>query len=244
MNWLFQSVFKCVKIEHVNQKIVTILTIVVVLLALVAAGFLSYKNLIKPAMEKAGASPAAGEKNGEASKNGETKPAAGPGETLKETTLVKAEFTITLPPGWQEVPDFPDVLAMAIDTQETITAELEDVDFRTNLSIKSDDLSKYSQVQGIQDYVESIKASLVQLIPGIKFTFEDEDTVDTRRAIFVECESRQEDIDFKTLLVFIEGDDQAVWGLSFNTLQESWPAYRDVFYQMAESFKLESGLKF
>ncbi len=217
-----------------NQKIVTILITLVVLLGLAAAGFLFYRNLIKPATEKQETPPVVpvvGE---------EVSPPAGGEEILKETVLAKDDFTITLPAGWQEVSDFPDVLAMAADAQEQITdVKLKNLGFRTNLSVKSDDLSKYSQIQGIQDYIESIKTSLVQLVIGIKFTVEKEDTVDTRRAIFIECESRQQDIDFKTLLVFIEGDNQAVWAISFNTLQDSWATYRDSFYQTAGSFKLK-----
>ena len=161
-------------------------------------------------------------------------------EVAKETLLVKDDFTITLPAGWQEIIDFPEVLAMAIDAKEEIADEkAKNIDFRTNFSIKSDDLGKYSKLSGAQDYIESIKTSLVQLIPSIEFTHEEQRTIDGNNAFFVECESTQEETDFKTLLVFVEGSNNIIWAISFNTFQNSWLTYRDLFYQIAESFRLK-----
>ena len=161
-------------------------------------------------------------------------------EVVKETLLAKDDFTITLPAGWQEITDSPEVLAMAIDAKEEIADEkAKNIDFRTNFSIKSDDLGKYSKLSGAQDYIESIKTSLVQLIPSIEFTHEEQRTIDGNNAFFVECESTQEETDFKTLLVFVEGSNNIIWAISFNTFQNSWLTYRDLFYQIAESFRLK-----
>ena len=162
----------------------------------------------------------------------------------KETLLVKDDFTITLPVGWQEVTDFPEVLVMAIDAREEITNEkAKNIDFKTNFSIKSDDIGKYSKLHGAQEYIESVKTSLVQLIPSIEFTHEEQGIIDGNNAFFIECESTQEGINFKTLLVFIEGSNNIIWVISFNTFQNSWLTYRDLFYQIAESFRLKYKLE-
>lgn len=156
----------------------------------------------------------------------------------KETPLVKDDFSLILPPGWQEVSAPPEILVMAVDTREEITDEkVKETGFRTNLSIKSDDLQKYSKEYSVEEYANSIKTSLTQLIPGIEFTREEQGAIDGNNAFFAECESTQEDIDFKTLLVFIKGEN-ILWALSFNALKDSWLTYRDLFYQIAESFKL------
>ena len=161
-------------------------------------------------------------------------------EVVKETLLAKDDFTITLPAGWQEITDSPEVLAMAIDAKEEIADEkAKNIDFRTNFSIKSDDLGKYEKLSGAKDYVESVKTSLAQLIPNIEFTHEEQRTINNNNAFFVECESAQEEVDFKTLLVFIEGSNNIIWAISFNTFQNSWLTYRDLFYQIAESFRLK-----
>lgn len=158
-------------------------------------------------------------------------------ETLKETLLTKEGFEITMPPGWQEIPDIIGALVMVIDAQEEIVNE--DIDFRTNLTIKKDDLGEYETLNSLQEYIESIKTSLIQAISVIEFTDEKEGTIGDNDASFIECESTIDQVDFKTLLVFVEESNGIVWGLSFNTFQESWVTYRNTFYQMAESFKPE-----
>jgi len=155
--------------------------------------------------------------------------------TDQETLLVKEDFKITLPPGWQEDTSFLTVLLMAIDTREEIVNE--DIDFRTNFSLKKDDLGNYQTLNSAKEYTESVKMSLIQVIPIIEFTDEKEGTISGHNAFFIECESTQDEVDFKTLLVFMEESNGVIWALSFNTFQDSWLIYRPIFYQMAESFK-------
>lgn len=211
-----------------NSKILVLL-ILIILIGLSGVGVFVFKNLVEPKIEE-------GEEKIE-----EEKPAIKEEVAVaKETLLLKDDFSIILPAGWQEVIDFPEVLTMAIDAREEITDEkAKNIDFRTNFSIKNDDLGKYSKLSGAKDYIESIKTSLVQLIPSIEFTHEEQRTIGGNNAFFVECESTQEEIDFKTLLVFIEGSNNIIWVISFNTFQNSWLTYRDLFYQIAESFRLK-----
>lgn len=162
-------------------------------------------------------------------------------EMNKETTLLKDGFTIILPPFWQEIPsqqDEADILAMAVDSREEILDEkVIKAGFRTFLSVKNDDLTRYSQEYTLEEYVDSIKVSLAQLIPSIEFSYEKQAEINGNSVIFVECKSRQEEIDYSTLLVFIKGKENLLWAISFNTLKDSWPHYRDLFYQITESFQ-------
>lgn len=157
------------------------------------------------------------------------------GEKLFAKTLIKKDFTIILPPGWEEISPSPEGLAMAVDTQEEITNEkAKKINFQTYFLINSTQLGELSA----EKYIEEVKISLVQKIPNIKFTDEEKGIINGRQAFFLECQSRQEEIDFKTLLVFIEGRDKTIWAISFNSLKESWSTYRDLFYQIAETFQL------
>jgi hypothetical protein len=166
-----------------------------------------------------------------------------PEETPQETVVTKDDFSLTLPAGWQEIapPTGTEmtVLVMAVDSQEEITdGRVEEASFRTNFSLKSDNLAEYTQNYSLSEYVEEVKTGLIQAISNIEFTEQSEQTIDGYDAILVECESTQQEINFKTLLVFIKGNNDILWALSFNTLYDSWPKYQDVFYQIAESFKL------
>ena len=166
-------------------------------------------------------------------------------EQLKETRIVKDDFEITLPAGWAEIADYPEILLMAVDTKEEVSEEiLEKLDFRTNISIKSDDLGKYDKLNNAKEYAEGMKASLVQLISEIEFTHEEEGTIGGHDTFYVECESIQEGANFKTLLVFIVGNRNDIYAISLNTFLDSWPDYKDPFYQIAESFKFKYKLEF
>jgi len=210
-----------------TKLIMALIAAVAVLAGVGAAGFYFYKNLTQPSssteLPKTENPPAGGE------------------EVSKETRLVKNDFEITLPPGWQEATSsYEGILLLAVDTQEDVSGGVfQKLDFRTNLSVKSDDLAKYAAVGSFEDYVASVKTSLVQAIPGISFIQEETKMINGVQAVLIECSSRQEDADFKTLLVFVKGSGSTVYAISFNAFQDSWPTYRSLFYGMAESFKLK-----
>lgn len=231
----------CVKVKYMKIRILIVAITAVFLTALSAAGFFVYKQ--KPGTEVKESVPVIiGEETPTAgSKEESPTPPSGGGETLEETILLKGDFEITLPPGWQETSTLPEgFLALAIDAKEDVSSGIfQKLDFRTNLSIKSDDMTKYASMDSFEKYVESIKISLVQAIPSISFIREEQKTINGNRAILIECESLQEETGFKTLLVFIEGNNGAIYALSFNAFQSSWTSYRDAFYKIAESFKLK-----
>ena len=202
----------------------------VVLAVLSVAGFYIYKNLIKPEVIE-----------GPPVTIGEGNPATGEKEILKEVRLSKGDFEITLPPGWQEATSTSEgFLLLAFDAKEDVSGgNFQKLDFRTNLSIKSDDLKKYSSLDTLEKYVESMKISLIQAVPGINFIQEERKTINGAQAIFIECSSRQKEADFKTLLIFVKGNDSIVYAISFNTFQSSWENYQGIFEQIAQSFKLK-----
>jgi len=212
-------------------KLLIVVITFVVLAVLGIAGFYIYKILNRPAGSTA--LPAETEENFENPPAGE--------EALKETRVIKEEFEMTLPPGWQEATTPPEgIWLMAIDVKEDVSRGVfQKLDFRTNFSVKSDDVTKYAGISSFEDYVASVKTSLVQTISGINFGQEEQKIINGLPTIFIECSSRQEEADFKTLLVFVKASDNIVYAISFNTFQDSWSTYKDLFYWIAESFKLK-----
>jgi len=202
----------------------------IALAVLGAAGFFVYKTITKPEIQKE-ESPVV---IGEAGSSTEA-------EVLRETRLIKDDFEITLPPGWQEATSTAEgFLLLAFDAQEDISGgNFQKLGFRTNLSIKSDDLSKYSSLDTLEKYVESMKVSLIQAVSGISFIQEEQKVINGLQTISIECLSRQEETDFKTLIVFVKGNDSIVHAISLNTFQSSWESYKNAFEQIAQSFKLK-----
>ena len=151
--------------------------------------------------------------------------------------LAKDGFSINLPEGWEETANPPGrALALVVKGNEEIANEkAEKLGFASYFSVSSDSLETYT----FEEYIEEIKTRLVQSIVNIDFVKEEEGEIDGKKALFVECESTQKEVDFKTLLAFINEADETIWAISFNTLEDKWPEYRDLFYQTAESFKLQ-----
>jgi hypothetical protein len=229
----------CVKVKNMKIKILVVAITFVVLAALSAAGFYIYKNINQPASPTELPNVPLVINNGgvETGEESEVKNE----EVLKETRLLKDDFEITLPPGWQEATSPPEgILLMAIDAKEDVSGGIfQKLEFRTNLSVKSDDITRYASVGSFEDYVAGVKTSLIQTISGISFISEEQKMINGVQAVLIECSSRQEEADFKTLIIFIKGNDSAVYAISFNTFQDSWPVYKSLFYWMAESFKLK-----
>jgi len=213
-------------------KLLVVAITIIILTILSIVGFFVYQQITKPV-------PSTIDENQQAA--GENKEFVTEPEIKKETRLIKDDFEITLPPGWQEATAPPEgILAMAIDAEEDISGGLfQKLDFRTNFSVKSDDITKYASVSSFEEYVSSVRTSLIQAVPSIVFVKEEKKPINSVKAIFLECSSTQEDADFKTLLVFVQGNDDIVYAISFNTFQSSWENYQSVFEQIAATFKLK-----
>jgi hypothetical protein len=156
-------------------------------------------------------------------------------EEISPSILAKDGFSIDLPPGWQEAATSSGALALVLNVGEEITNEkAKEIGFMTYFSINID----YLRSPSLEEYVKELRDSLQEAIPTIKYLNQWDGEVNGNPAFFLECESKQEEIDFKTLLVFIKSPNGLVWALSFNTLKDKWPEHRDLFYQTANSFQL------
>lgn len=144
-------------------------------------------------------------------------------------------FSLVLPYGWVQISPTTTWPIIIADSLKRITdKKVEEIGFGTNLSINWDELNQISP----EDYIKNVKESLIQSIPIIEIVKEEKGSIRGKEANFVEIDSVQQDISFKTLLVFVTQGD-TIWAISFNTLKESWPDYQYVFRQIAESFKLK-----
>lgn len=149
--------------------------------------------------------------------------------------LVKNSFSINLPSGWQETATTLGALVLVLNADEEIADEkAKEIGFMTFFSINND----YLRGLSLKDYVKKLRDSLAAAIPTIEYLHQWEGQINGNSALFLENESTQQEVDFETLLVFIESPDGLVWAISFNTLKDKWPEYRDLFYQTANSFQL------
>jgi len=160
----------------------------------------------------------------------------GPEATEGGARLEKEAFSVNMPEGWSEMGAPTGISAMAVNTSEEITdPAAKKINFRTYFSVVYDTLNGRTN----EDYVQFLKDSLDQTIPGVVITKEGQGEIDNQGAHFIEMEFNQREIDFKVLLVAVYGEGNDVWIVSFNTPKTSWDKYRDLFYQTVDSFSMK-----
>lgn len=160
----------------------------------------------------------------------------GPEATEEGVRLEKEAFSVNVPGGWSEMGAPTGISAMAVNTSEEITdPAAKKINFRTYFSVVYDTLSGRNR----EAYIQFVRDSLGQTIPNINITHEQGGKVNNRDAYFMETEFNQRGIDFKVLLVVVNGTGNDVWVVTFNTPKTSWDKYRDLFYRTADSFSVK-----
>lgn len=175
-----------------------------------------------------------GDKDGDKDKGSES--IYGPEAKEEGTRLEREDFSIDMPKGWAEMGAPTGVSAMVVYTSEEITdPAAQKINFRSYFSVVYDTLGEKT----MEEYIQYTKDVLPQSIPDIVMTHEEKGIIDNQDAYFIEAEFNQRDIDFKILLSFIKGKEQDVWIISFSTAVSNWDSYKDLFYQIAKSFKVK-----
>ena len=152
-------------------------------------------------------------------------------------TVAKDDFSLQAPKEWLEAAAPVGVSLMLVNSNEqTTNSAAKRINFRSYLSIGYDALVDNTKEQ----YLEILKDNLRQSIPGVVFTNETALSIDGRQTDVLELEIFQQGVDFKVLMFVVSGEGKDVWVISFNTLKESWDIYKDLFYQIAGSFKVKS----
>ncbi|MDO8559123.1 MAG: PsbP-related protein [bacterium] len=157
-------------------------------------------------------------------------------ENQKLTLMDTAYFSFVIPDGWQEADASNTLPIMITDSREKLTNnQAKEMNFRTNISINSAELGEIL----FKDYVEDTKTRLIQAIPIIEITKEEGYTINGKNAHSMEIKSVQNDLKFNTIVILAVGKDNTVWAFSFNTLEESWLDYKDIFSNMIKSIKMK-----
>jgi len=151
--------------------------------------------------------------------------------------VVKDDFSLRAPKEWLEAGAPVGVSLMLVNNNEqTSNVAAKKINFRSYLSVSYDTLANNTKEQ----YLEILKSNLKQAIPGAIFTDSDSLLIDSRPTDVLEAEISQQGADFKVLMFVVSGEGKDVWVISFNTLKENGDNYKNLFYQIAESFKVKS----
>lgn len=158
------------------------------------------------------------------------------GAEQPQNKLVTDDFEIIFPSEWRQTTPPIGVSAMAVNSNEQINdAAAQKINFKSYVAVSYDTL----QEKSLSEYLQVVKNQLQQTISNVVFAQERDTTINGRTARAIEANLTQQGVNFKILMVAIQGVGDDVWVISFNTLQNSWMEYQEIFPDIANSFKLK-----
>jgi len=153
-----------------------------------------------------------------------------------ENIVLKNGFSIQIPAGWEETAAPVGTSMMVVNTSQEPTDErAKTINFHDYYTITLD--SQENLEEG--EYIEILKDQLEQGFPDIEFLNENSTEINANQAYAFEASMRQNEIDFKIFLVIINGRENDVWILTFNTTALDWDKYVDVFQEVVNSFLIQ-----
>jgi len=208
-----------------KNKIVIIVLIIVIVVIAVATGFY-FSRQNKQSTSPAGNAALPSQTGENNQTNGEQ----------PQNKLVTDDFEINLPAGWQKTAPAIGSSAMAVKINEQLSDPVaQKINFRSYFAVSYDT----AQGKSLNEYMQTVKSQLQQAISGIIFAQEHDTTINGKAARAFEADFNQQGVNFKILMVAIDGVGDDVWVISFNTLQSTWAEYRDSFSNIASSFSLK-----
>jgi len=159
-----------------------------------------------------------------------------PAVNNESRVVVKDSFSLEAPANWQEIPSMPGVSLMMVNSTETSERpEVKKINFKSYFSISYATLKEKT----LTEYTAGLKDQLTRMVSGISFQDLEPIVINGRPANVFSADLNQQGVDFKLLMFVAEGTNKDVWMISFNTLAENLSGYQDLFYQVAESFKVK-----
>jgi hypothetical protein len=155
------------------------------------------------------------------------------GSGIPKKIIENKFFSVKLPGGWIEVEPVYGSIATVVKNQELINdTYAQKLNFRSYYSVLRDTVGDKTE----QEYLEEIKNSLKKNFTDIMISDEEIKESNGAKIYFMESKLNEQNVDF-TILLAVNIKDQDVWTISFNTLSEKWEEYKDIFYQIADSFE-------
>jgi len=154
-----------------------------------------------------------------------------------QNKMVTDEFEVIVPAGWIQTAPAIGTSLMAVNSNENINdPAAQKINFKSYFAISRDVL----QGKTIDEYSQTVKNSLQQIVSNVIFTKNQNiAAINGKSANAIEAEMSQQGVDFKVLMAIIRGEGDYVWVFSFNTTKNAWDKYKEIFYNIANSFRLK-----
>lgn len=145
-------------------------------------------------------------------------------------------FKLVLPSGWETQEPAPENFVLTAYRKETSKDPLaRKINYKTSLYIAREELNGKT----IVDYVALLKAGVQQKKENVIFRSENETSFNNHKAYFLDVELKENNIEFKSIFGVIQGENDEVWIMSFNTPKLDWDITAPQFYSILNSFEIK-----
>lgn len=145
-------------------------------------------------------------------------------------------FKLVLPPGWETQEPAPENFALTAYSKESSKDPLaRKINYKTSLYIAREELNDKT----MSEYIKLLKEGVQQKKENVLFHSENETSFNGQKAYLIDVELKENNIEFKSIFGVIEGKNQEVWVMSFNTPKLDWITTAPQFYSILNSFEIK-----
>ena len=145
-------------------------------------------------------------------------------------------FKLVLPPGWETQEPAPENFALTAYSKESSKDPLaRKINYKTSLYIAREELNDKT----MSEYIKLLKEGVQQKKENVLFNSENETSFNGQKAYLIDVELKENNIEFKSIFGVIEGKNQEVWVMSFNTPKLDWITTAPQFYSILNSFEIK-----
>ena len=153
----------------------------------------------------------------------------------EKSKLVTDDFEMVIPSGWESQAAPEGILALAVNSKEVIDdSSAAALGFKSYIAVTYSELGEKSR----EDYVSFVKEEISGVSESLTINTEREIKINGKDAHIIDMSLAQQGVNFRVLIFVVWNEDQ-IWAVSFNTIENKWQEYEDVFLNSAESFVLK-----
>ncbi|HRY52450.1 MAG TPA: PsbP-related protein [Candidatus Portnoybacteria bacterium] len=144
-------------------------------------------------------------------------------------------FSFIPPTGWIQT-HLPSTLVSYQNSREVQPKDsaAAKINFKSYFAVSFDKTSG----QTLDEITKMVKKQLEGVAPAIKFLSTVDGTIGGQPAKLIEADLKMQDVNFKVIVaIAMKGDKY--FNISNNTTAEKWPEYRDIFYNVLNSFEFK-----
>lgn len=153
-----------------------------------------------------------------------------------QNIIINDEFEIKVIDGWSKMEKpMPGISLMITNNNETSKDEnVNRINFRSYYAVTYI-LSDKNIDEYYTEYIEEVKKT----IGNVNINNISNGSVNDNIAKFIELKLNQQNIDFKTFVAIIKGNNSDYWIISFNTTESLWKNYDYLIPDLLDSFKIK-----